>query len=86
MLRRVYAAMDTDDMEAAFEYLDPEVQWVNPDYAVDPGIRKGHEGFATARANLHLVFGSFHHVLSEYVETGDKVLWHTVHRMSSERA
>jgi ketosteroid isomerase-like protein len=78
LIRRVYAAWDAEDLDAAFEDLDPEFQWVNPDYAVEPGIRHGHEGFATATANLHLSFGSFHHVLGDFVEAGDKVLWHTI--------
>jgi ketosteroid isomerase-like protein len=78
LIRRVYAAWDAEDMDAAFEDLDPEFQWINPDYAVEPGTRHGHEGFATATGNLHLSFGSFHHELGEFVESGDKVLWHTI--------
>ena len=63
LLRHVYEAWDADDLDAVFEVLDPEFQWVNPDYAVEPGIRHGHNGFAKVTENLHGSFGNFHHVL-----------------------
>ena len=35
-------------------------------------------GFAKVTENLHGSFGNFHHVLGEFVELGDRVLWHTI--------
>ena len=63
---------------ADVELLDPEFEWVNPSYAVDPGTRRGHEGFAQVMANLEDTFASRRHVLGEVHDLGDRVLWHTV--------
>ena len=78
LVRRMYEAWDALDLETVFALLDPGVAWINPDYAVEPGTRRGHEGFATAMRNLGASFDQYSHVLGEVVELGDRVLWHTI--------
>jgi ketosteroid isomerase-like protein len=78
LVRRMYDAWDSQDETAAFELLDREFEWVNPDYAVDPGIRRGHDGFAKVLENLASSFSDQRHELGEMVDLGDRILWHTV--------
>ena len=78
IVRRLYAAWNASDVETALSLLDPAVEWVNPDYAVEPGTRRGHEGFVTVLRNLDSSFDSYGHVLGEVVDLGDRLLWHTV--------
>ena len=78
VLRRMYEAWDAMDLDTVFDLLDPEAAWVNPDYAVEPGTRRGHEGFAIALRNLAGSFDSYSHVLGEVVDFGDRLLWHTI--------
>ena len=42
----MYEVWDAQDLDGVFALLDPEFEWVNPGYAVEPGIRRGHDGFA----------------------------------------
>ena len=80
LLRRMYEAWDAFDLEAVRALLDPEVAWINPDYAVEPGTRRGHEGFETALRNVAASFDEYSHLLGEVVEHGDHLLWHTIFR------
>ena len=79
LLLRVYGVWHSGDLPRILEFLDPEFEWVNPDYAVDPGIRRGHDGFALVMRNLEATFAHQDHVLGEYEELGEgRVLWHTI--------
>ena len=80
VIRRLYAAWDAMDLDTVFELLDPEVEWVNPDYAVEPGTRRGHDGFATVLSNLAASFDAYGHLLGDAIDFGDLVLWHTIFR------
>src|SRR5688572_2232617 len=55
-------------------YLHPEFEWVNPDYAVEPGTRRGPEGWVDAMRSLDEAFDSVEHELHEQIEVGDRVL------------
>jgi hypothetical protein len=51
VVRQIYATgcWESDgDPTLALPLLDDEFEFHNPDYAVVPGVRHGHEGFATA--------------------------------------
>src|SRR5215210_493967 len=76
----MYEAWDAMDLDTVFSLLDPEVAWINPDYAVEPGTRRGHDGFATAMGNLAASFDEYSHLLGEVVENGERILWHTIFR------
>jgi ketosteroid isomerase-like protein len=79
LLARMYEVWDAADVPALLELLDHEFEWVNPSYAVHPGIRRGHSGMEQVMANLRESFEHQRHVLGEVEELGDgKVLWHTV--------
>ena len=79
LLARMYEAWDAQDLPAVLELLDPEFEWVNPSYAVHPGIRRGHEGMEKVMENLLESFEQQARVLGEVEELdGDRILWHTV--------
>lgn len=80
LLRRVYEAWDALDGEAVIALLDPEFEWVNPVYAVDPGIRRGHDGFRKVMENLDASFCEQSRVIEALVDLGDRVLAHTIFR------
>jgi ketosteroid isomerase-like protein len=77
----MYEVWDAGDRASVFELLDPEFEWVNPSYAVHPGIRRGHEGMERVMDNLHDSFEHQQRILGDVVELPDgRVLWHTVFR------
>jgi ketosteroid isomerase-like protein len=78
LLRRLYEVWDAQDGEAVIAMLDPEFEWVNPVYAVDPGIRRGHDGFRKVMENLDTSFCEQHRVIEGLVDLGDRVLAHTI--------
>lgn len=78
LLLRVYGVWHSGDLARILEFLDPEFEWVNPDNAVEPGIRRGHDGFAQVMRSLDTTFAHQDHVLGKYEELGDRVLWYTI--------
>ena len=47
LIRRIYDAWDRE--ESAREFIAPDVEYVNPPYAVEPGTRRGRKSFAVVR-------------------------------------
>jgi ketosteroid isomerase-like protein len=46
--RAAFEAMAQRDWDELSKWLDPEVEWRNPEYAVEPGIRRGRDEFQRA--------------------------------------
>jgi ketosteroid isomerase-like protein len=44
----VLAAFRRGDLEAMLELTHPDAEWINPDYAIEPGTRRGHEELGRA--------------------------------------
>jgi ketosteroid isomerase-like protein len=61
-VRVVYEAMARGDIAAVTELLSPDVEFRNPDYAMEPGTRHGHDGFRAA--------------MEAGMEVFDDVRWH----------
>ena len=81
LARAFYETWNGPDADSAvLAFLHPEIEWVNPDYAVEPGTRHGHRGFAGGIENLRGAFGSFEHRVEEAVGLGDRVLCHLTFR------
>lgn len=66
--------MDIEQMIAGdIELLDPEIEFVNPPEAVDPGVRRGIEGFITALRNLREALGIYRIEIERLEEDRDHV-------------
>lgn len=63
IVRRVYEAMGeggsvSELMERLEPLLTPDVEWVNPDHAIERGTRVGVEGWTTALENMQSGLGA----------------------------
>jgi ketosteroid isomerase-like protein len=73
-VRVVYEAMARGDIAAVTELLSPDVEFRNPDYAMEPGTRHGHEGFRAAMESGMEVFDEVQWHIERIVEQGDVVV------------
>ena len=64
-----YAAFGRRDVDAFLEVFDPDAKLINPEYAVEGGIRHGRDGVRTALMNLHEQF-DYERVEVEQIEEG----------------
>ena len=71
---KAYEALNARDMDGLLALLDEDVEWVNAPYAVEPGTRRGHDGFRTAVGNLWATFGDITFALGSVEEAGPRVL------------
>jgi ketosteroid isomerase-like protein len=65
----LYAAFGRADVEAFLEAFDPDATLVNPEYAVDGGVRQGHAQLGAALAALHEQF-DYERIDVERIEQG----------------
>jgi ketosteroid isomerase-like protein len=73
LVRRLYEAWERDGFGVVRELMDPGIEWVNPPYAVEPGTRRGYEGFATAAEAIRAVYPDRRLVPLEFHEAGQRV-------------
>jgi ketosteroid isomerase-like protein len=73
VVRRLYEAWKRDGFGVVPELMADDIEYVNPPYAVEPGVRHGHDGFAEAARNLHSVYGDYDVTAAEVRELGDRV-------------
>jgi hypothetical protein len=73
LVRRVYDALLRDDLDAALELMDGEIEYVNPDYAVESGRRYGHAGIRANVENMRMSFDFWRFEPEEFIDAGDKV-------------
>jgi ketosteroid isomerase-like protein len=77
IVRRIYATGCWDsgrDAAAAFPFLDPDFEFVNPEDAAMPGTRHGHEGFAVAMQSAVDALEFFSHEPLAFMDAGDHVV------------
>ena len=56
LVKRLYDAWREGGFGVVPALMDPEIEYVNPPYAVEPGTRLGYEGFAIAARNIRNVY------------------------------
>jgi hypothetical protein len=83
MLRRFYEKWNADPTgPGALEFLDADFEWVNPPHAVEPGVRRGHDGWRGAMRSLDAAFEDFVHELVHQTPIGeDQVLCDVIFRI-----
>jgi ketosteroid isomerase-like protein len=72
-VRRLYEAFNRRDTAATRELMDPDVEWVNPDEAVERGTRKGFDQYQVALRKVREIFGDAEIEVDRVVESGDQV-------------
>jgi ketosteroid isomerase-like protein len=89
IVRRLYedGLMDRDPAEL-LELATPDVEYVNPPYAIEPGTRRGVEAVGKAMRAFAEVWEESWHELGELHDCGDVVVaavtWHTRSRGSEQ--
>ena len=88
IVRRIYdeGLIDRDPEKWLLELATPEVEYVNPQYAVEPGVRRGPDAVIRAMRGFAEVWENFRHELHELFDGGEVVVasvsWYTRSRGS----
>ena len=64
---------ERDGFGAVPELMDPAIEWVNPANAVEPGTRRGYDGFTAAARALLDVYDVYRGSAFEMYDAGDRV-------------
>jgi ketosteroid isomerase-like protein len=73
IVRRIYAAW-TQGSPTESGLLDPGIEWVNPDDAVEPGVRVGVEAFGSIVEGLGDTFEDLRVDFDRFIDAGDRVV------------
>jgi ketosteroid isomerase-like protein len=73
IVQGLFDAVGEGDVEAALRYVRPDGEWANPDYAMEPGTRRGLSGVRTALMALRDTFADLSFDI-DLVDIGDRVL------------
>jgi ketosteroid isomerase-like protein len=80
-VRRIYELWNgPEGMAAALALFDPEVEYVNPDSAVERGVRRGHDGMLEVLNAVDGSFADYVHEVERLVDAGDKVMAYVIFR------
>jgi ketosteroid isomerase-like protein len=71
---RQFEAIERGDLEEVVSVVSEDFEFINPDYALEPGIRRGREGARRAFANLLEAFDGLRWKLEDLTEQGDRVI------------
>jgi ketosteroid isomerase-like protein len=88
IVRRIYdeGLIDRDPETWLLDLAAPEIEYVNPAYAVEPGVRYGPAGVVRAMRGFAEVWQNSRHELHELFDCGDSVVaavsWYTRSRGS----
>ena len=75
LVRRVYEAFNSGNVDAAIQFLHPDVEWHT--YIVPGpggGVYRGHDGARELWADARRIFGDFRNVPEEVFEVGEHVV------------
>ena len=87
LVRRFYEeGLFDQDPGWLLEFAAPDIEYVNPPYAVEPGVRRGPEAVVRAMRGFAEVWEESRHELHELFDGGDIVVaavsWYTRTRVS----
>lgn len=68
VVRRIYEAWARD--ESARDFIASDVEYVNPEYAIEPGTRRGRKSFAVIRET----YEDFQLQIERMVDAGEEVV------------
>ena len=73
VVRRFYAAWSRGDLPGPSELMDPEIEYVNPAGAVEPGTRRGLAEFGRAVGKVFEVLDTWQIEAEQFRAVGDQV-------------
>ena len=73
VVRRFYAAWSGDELPGPTELMDPEIEYVNPDRAVEPGTRRGLAAFSRAVEKVFEGWETWQMEPEQFRAVGDQV-------------
>jgi hypothetical protein len=73
-VKRIQSVWNAQGSPVPSGLLAPEVEWVNPPEAVEPGIRRGTEAFDAAARRVGDIFRAVRMEIQEYREAGERAL------------
>lgn len=74
LLRRSYDAFNRGDLDAAFEILGPDLEWLPPEEAPTAGTYRGSEGAKAEVTVWTEPFDDFRWEIKEIVDAGEHIL------------
>jgi ketosteroid isomerase-like protein len=74
-LHEVINAFGRRDIDAMLEYVDPEVEVLEPPEVPDRGVFKGHDGYREALEHWAGQFDEFRVEVVEVIDGGDRLFW-----------
>jgi ketosteroid isomerase-like protein len=72
LVRAIYTMFNND--ESVAHLLDPGFEYVNPPYAVEPGVRRGQTEFDNVRKLMNEVYPDFRFEAKRFVDAGEDVV------------
>jgi ketosteroid isomerase-like protein len=73
VVRRFYAAWSGDELPGPTELMNPEIEYVNPDRAVEPGTRRGLAAFSQAVEKVFEGWETWQMEPEQFRAVGDQV-------------
>jgi len=73
IVRSFYRAWARDDLPGPVELMDPDIEYVNPTRAVEPGTRRGLSAFKTAVERVFEGYETWQIELEDFRAVGDQV-------------
>jgi uncharacterized protein len=74
VVRHIYAVWGEEGSPIPSGLLDPEIEWVNPPEAVEPGTRRGIDAFAAAAESVSETFDGVGVEIDELLDAGNRVV------------
>jgi ketosteroid isomerase-like protein len=72
IVRRLYEGFN-GERRGTRDLLDPEIEWINPQDAVEPGERRGLQEWGDALASMRDSFGEARVEVERMVESSDRI-------------
>jgi ketosteroid isomerase-like protein len=74
VVRRIYASWAPGSSPAESNLLHPDIEWVNPSDALEPGTRAGIEAFSSITEELYDTIGDFRMDVERLIDAGGRVV------------